>query len=166
MSVWFEDIQNAALDQFKIHQKSLPSGFVKVMPCGQVSNVLGLEQTFNFSSTADKVKQFQIFPRGYMNVEKDIRSFDVRDDDIWISSFPKCGTTWTQEMVWNIVNNVDLEQARSVTLDKRIPFLELTSLYDQTVLDSIDDGIFENTISISNVKQLFCRGETRETRVV
>ena len=58
MSVWFEDIQNAALDQFKIHQKSLPSGFVKVMPCGQVSNVLGLEQTFNFSSTADKVKQF------------------------------------------------------------------------------------------------------------
>ena len=101
-----------------------------------------------------------------MNVEKDKRSFDVREDDIWISSFPKCGTTWTQEMVWNIVNNVDLEQARSVTLDKRIPFLELTGLYDQTVLDSIDDGIFENTISISNVKQLFCRGETRETRVV
>ena len=101
-----------------------------------------------------------------MNVEKDIRSFDVRDDDIWISSFPKCGTTWTQEMVWNIVNNVDLEQARSVTLDKRIPFLELTGLYDQTVLDSIDDGIFENTISMSNVKQLFYRGETRETRVV
>merc|ERR1711983_637845 len=42
-------------------------------------------------------------------------------------------------MVWNIVNNVDLEQARSVTLDKRIPFLELTGLYDQTVLDSVDD---------------------------
>ena len=86
-----------------------------------------------------------------MNVEKDISSFDVREDDIWISSFPKCGTTWTQEMVWNIVNNVDLEQARSVTLDKRIPFLELTGLYDQTVLDSIDDGIFENTKYI-NVK--------------
>merc|ERR1711983_458652 len=127
MSLRFEDIQNAALDQFKTHQKSFQSGFVKVMPCGQ------------------------IFPRGYMNVEKDISSFDVREDDIWISSFPKCGTTWTQEMVWNIVNNVDLEQARSVTLDKRIPFLELTGLYDQTVLDSIDDGIFENTISISNV---------------
>ena len=102
-----------------------------------------------------------------MNVEKDISSFDVREDDIWISSFPKCGTTWTQEMVWNIVNNVDLEQARSVTLDKRIPFLELTGLYDQRRLDSLNDGIFKNTLSISNVKKnKFFRGETRETRVV
>ena len=101
-----------------------------------------------------------------MNVEKDISSFDVREDDIWISSFPKCGTTWTQEMVWNIVNNVDLEQARSVTLHKRIPFLELVGLYDQRRLDSLNDGIFKNTLSISNVKKKFCRGETRETRVV
>ena len=57
MSLWFEDIQNAALDQFRTHQKSFQSGFVKVMPCGQVSNILGVEQTFNFSCIADKVKQ-------------------------------------------------------------------------------------------------------------
>jgi len=80
----------------------------------------------------------QIFPKGFVNVWNEISSFDVREDDIWISSFPKCGTTWTQEMVWNIVNNLDIEQAKSVTLDKRIPFLELTGLYDPTLLDSLD----------------------------
>ena len=29
-------------------------------------------------------------------MEKKIRDFSVKEDDIWISSFPKCGTTWTQ----------------------------------------------------------------------
>ena len=72
---------------------------------------------------------------------KDISSFEVREDDILISSFPKCGTTWTQEMVWNIVNNLDFVQAKSVTLDKRIPFLELTGLYDQALLESLHEGI-------------------------
>ena len=25
-----------------------------------------------------------------------IRHFEVKEDDIWIATFPKCGTTWTQ----------------------------------------------------------------------
>ena len=38
MSVWFEDAQNAALEELKKHQKSYHKcGFVKVMPYGQVS---------------------------------------------------------------------------------------------------------------------------------
>ena len=56
---------------------------------------------------------------------------EVRDDDIWISSLPKCGTTWTQEMVWNIWNNLNLDFAKKVSLDKRIPFLEMTALWDR-----------------------------------
>ena len=82
-----------------------------------------------------------MLPREFANFEKTIMDMEVFEDDIWISSFPKCGTTWTQEMVWNIVNNLDIEQAKSVTLDKRITFLELTGLYDQTLLDSLDEGI-------------------------
>ena len=59
-----------------------------------------------------------MFPTGYLGYEKQIRELEVRSDDVWISSFPKCGTTWTQEMVWNIVNNVDLDTAKSVNLNK------------------------------------------------
>ena len=28
---------------------------------------------------------------------EEIRNFELRDDDIWIVSHPKTGTTWTQE---------------------------------------------------------------------
>uniref|UniRef100_T1GQK1 Sulfotransferase domain-containing protein n=1 Tax=Megaselia scalaris TaxID=36166 RepID=T1GQK1_MEGSC len=37
-------------------------------------------------------------------------NFDVFEDDVWIVTFPKCGTTWTQEMVWLLMNNLDFEE--------------------------------------------------------
>ena len=33
------------------------------------------------------------------------------------------GTTWTQEMVWMIINNLDFEGGK-VNLDDRCPFIE------------------------------------------
>ena len=63
-----------------------------------------------------------MFPTGYLGYEKEIRELEVRSDDVWISSFPKCGTTWTQEMVWNIMNKVDLDTAKSVNLNKELSF--------------------------------------------
>lgn len=53
-----------------------------------------------------------------------IRNFQVRDDDVWIISYPKCGTTWTQEMVWLLGNNLDYETGAKVELGDRSPFLE------------------------------------------
>uniref|UniRef100_T1GG42 Sulfotransferase domain-containing protein n=1 Tax=Megaselia scalaris TaxID=36166 RepID=T1GG42_MEGSC len=50
--------------------------------------------------------------------------FKVREDDIWIVTNDRCGTTWTQEMTWLILNNLDFDQARSVPLETRSPFLE------------------------------------------
>ena len=36
----------------------------------------------------------------------------------------KKGTTWTQEMVWLLANNCDIERARQITLGARSPFIE------------------------------------------
>ena len=33
----------------------------------------------------------------------------LREDDIWILSYPKCGTTWAIETVWLVMNDVRKE---------------------------------------------------------
>jgi len=80
----------------------------------------------------------QVLPRYYARLQKEIAELEVHKDDVWISSFPKCGTTWTQEMVWNIVNNLDFKTAKAVTLDERVPYLELTALSEPHEPESIE----------------------------
>ena len=72
-------------------------------------------------------------------VENEIAKLPVMDDDVWISSFPKCGTTWTQEMVWNILNNLDFQTARSTKLEDRVPFLELTGLLEPRHKENVEE---------------------------
>ena len=50
--------------------------------------------------------------------------------DIWIVTYPKCGTTWTQEIVWNIVNGVQVERIKE-PLYGRSPFLDLVMIGDK-----------------------------------
>jgi len=84
-----------------------------------------------------------VLPRCLIRDEKRLTELSVRPDDVWVSTFPKCGTTWTQEMVWNIVNNLDFKTAKSVELDDRVPFLELSSMVtpDDMVAMGIEDTI-------------------------
>merc|ERR1711934_1121930 len=80
----------------------------------------------------------QVMPRCFARMEKAVSEVEVREDDVWIASFPKCGTTWTQEMVWNIMHDVDLESAKATSLEKRVPFLELSGiLEEQWVADGL-----------------------------
>ena len=99
--VWIEEIDNAALKQFEKNQNAFQRGFVNIMP---------------YKS---------IFPKSFLSYEKPIRDFEVRDDDIYVVSFPKCGTTWTQEMVWNICNGCDIEKAKSIPWSRGPPSSKL-----------------------------------------
>ncbi|XP_071446820.1 sulfotransferase 1C4-like [Hetaerina americana] len=51
-------------------------------------------------------------------------NMELRPDDVWIISFPRSGSTWTQELVWLINNDLDYETALSKKLITRSPFLE------------------------------------------
>ncbi|XP_049795530.1 luciferin sulfotransferase-like [Schistocerca nitens] len=64
-------------------------------------------------------------------VTKDVHrilDFAVRPDDVWLVTFPKSGTTWSQELLWLLMNNCDVEQAKRVPLIQRFPYLEITPL--------------------------------------
>ncbi|XP_055696596.1 luciferin sulfotransferase-like [Lutzomyia longipalpis] len=62
------------------------------------------------------------FPENIIKYAKDISELTVRSDDVWVLSFPKCGTTWTQEMVWQICNDLNFKPSNS--LSERYSFLD------------------------------------------
>lgn len=63
-------------------------------------------------------------PGFYFDKKEHIDNLDVFKDDVWVVTFPKAGTTWTQEVVWLICHEADTEAARATHMDKRFPFLD------------------------------------------
>lgn len=64
------------------------------------------------------------FPSRYKEMAQHYYNFQSRPDDIWVATFPRSGTTWTQELVWMIANDVDYEGSQRTPLTERFPFFE------------------------------------------
>uniref|UniRef100_A0A336K653 CSON012871 protein n=1 Tax=Culicoides sonorensis TaxID=179676 RepID=A0A336K653_CULSO len=78
--------------------------------------------------SAEQCKKFcsTVLPKKHLNFIEQIQNFEIHEDDIWVISYPKCGTTWTQETVWQICNDVDLTSEKSKeSLRTRFPFFEM-----------------------------------------
>lgn len=88
-------------------------------------------------------------PAKYQRYAQQIADFEVRPDDVWIVTFPKCGTTWTQEMVWLVDNDLDYATARRRYLTERFAFFEAVTVYDIKNGVTVDD----NEFSISSVRR-------------
>ena len=74
-----------------------------------------------------------VMPKTYEAISERIQNFKVREDDIWIITYPKCGTTWTQEIVWHIMNDVNKELGK-LPLFNRSPFLEFQGIISPSFL--------------------------------
>ncbi|XP_059219209.1 sulfotransferase 1E1-like isoform X2 [Stomoxys calcitrans] len=57
-----------------------------------------------------------------------IHDLEVYEDDVWLVTLPKCGTTWMQELLWLVMNNFDFATAKSEHLELRSPFMEFDFL--------------------------------------
>ncbi len=60
----------------------------------------------------------------YEQYAERLKNFKVRKDDIWLISYPKSGTTWSQEMVWLLGSNLNYDKAKEIKQYLRFPFIE------------------------------------------
>ncbi|XP_063222115.1 sulfotransferase 1C4-like [Bacillus rossius redtenbacheri] len=62
----------------------------------------------------------------YRRLAAEVYNFKVRPDDVWVVTFPRSGTTMTQELVWLVANDLDYKTASKVDLLQRFPFIEFS----------------------------------------
>ena len=104
----------------------------------------------------DIKKEFLVYRDGLVRLEPtvnllpDISKMKARKKDIWVLSFPKSGTTWTQEMIWQIANKVDLVNGE-LDLQQRFPFLEFQTLVDfQHIMPGLRGKIINILFGLKN----------------
>ncbi|XP_033118106.1 sulfotransferase 1C4-like [Anneissia japonica] len=54
-----------------------------------------------------------------------MKTFEVRQDDIWVITYPKAGTTWMQEIVSVLLNGCDFQKADEIDIRHRYSFLDI-----------------------------------------
>ncbi|XP_071949953.1 sulfotransferase 1E1-like [Antedon mediterranea] len=63
-----------------------------------------------------------------------MKTFEVRNDDVYVISFPKSGTTWLQEIVSMIYYEADVEKITSIHVEERVPHLEMSTAKPGNIL--------------------------------
>ncbi|KAF5300916.1 hypothetical protein FQR65_LT09079 [Abscondita terminalis] len=58
-------------------------------------------------------------------VSKEIQNLEIENSDVFLLGYAKSGTTWAQEMVWLVMNDLDYEGAKAF-IDERVPVLEMS----------------------------------------
>ncbi|CAF4845168.1 unnamed protein product [Pieris macdunnoughi] len=119
MAPWRElpyEIRDVSPEEDKIIKKCLIGYTKKFIKCGKTGYVM---------------------PAAFKKHAEYIYNFKVRPDDIWVVTYPRSGTTWTQEMVWLLENGLDFEASKKSPLYERFPMLELTSQIPKVAFELI-----------------------------
>ncbi|KAL6263466.1 hypothetical protein P5V15_006257 [Pogonomyrmex californicus] len=93
-----------------------------------------------------------IFPSRFIEQGAGFYNIKTRSDDTWVMSYPRSGTTWMQELVWLLSNNLNFDLAKSRLLSERFPFLEF-SLFNHAEVTL--EFLSEN--QDDKAKQQFCK---------
>ncbi|XP_068161647.1 sulfotransferase 2B1-like [Antennarius striatus] len=73
---------------------------------------------------------------------KYLEELSFRPDDIFIATYPKSGTTWSQEIVSQIMSGGDSSTAETLPYQDRTPWIEATQLADLHFEDRPSPRIF------------------------
>jgi len=66
-----------------------------------------------------------------------ILGMEIRESDVWIITPPKCGTTWTQETTWHIMNNMQLDRTKEFLFD-RSPMVDMPCISNMSLQDATE----------------------------
>ena len=89
-----------------------------------------------------------LMPRQFTKIAEAIYNFKLRSDDVFVVTYPRCGTTWTQEMVWQILHDMDVEGGKE-SIMTRSPYLEMQSLTDEGVNNEVLDNRAVNALALA-----------------
>lgn len=70
-----------------------------------------------------------LMPPYFADIAQQILDARVKDDDVWLVSFPRTGSTWCQEMIWLIGNDLDFDEANKTIQQMRAPMIELSTYF-------------------------------------
>ncbi|XP_047512926.1 sulfotransferase 1E1-like [Pieris napi] len=84
-----------------------------------------------------------VLTQGFRDMAAEIYNLEVRPSDVYVVTYARSGTTWTQELVWLVANNLDYETAKSVLLTDRFPFIESTMMFHPKLEAELEE-IFKN----------------------
>ncbi|ALC47387.1 St2 [Drosophila busckii] len=87
-----------------------------------------------------------IIPRKFVELGESIRRLPVYEDDVWMVSYPRTGSTWAQEMVWLLGHKLDYEAAKQ-PLGMRSPMIELSALFSTDHHQWVAES-FGNTVDL------------------
>lgn len=95
--------------------EKLSNEIVKNVECSGTYGYVKISNGDKFCIMTEK------FANNYM---KKIKEMEIYEDDVWICTWMKSGTTWAQEMIWLLNNNLDYKKARDIPLIQRFAFIE------------------------------------------
>ncbi|KAK4881811.1 hypothetical protein RN001_005130 [Aquatica leii] len=57
-----------------------------------------------------------------------VKKYQIRNSDVFLLGYPKSGTTWAQELIWLILNDLNYDGAKAF-VDERVPVLEMCAYW-------------------------------------
>ncbi|KAJ2951136.1 hypothetical protein O0L34_g5525 [Tuta absoluta] len=109
----------------------------------------------------------QVGPKGYCmphmfkQEAAKIYNMPLRPDDIFVVSFPRSGTTWTQELVWMVANDLDYAMSDAIPLTQRYTFIDLKSLIHPVMNERYIQLNKNNAKNLEIIKHLSASGVDR-----
>ncbi|KAK7081669.1 Sulfotransferase 4A1 [Halocaridina rubra] len=80
-----------------------------------------------------------LFPGSYTKFANKLYEFRFKSNDVIVMTWPKCGTTWMQEIVWTMRNSPDLNHPRlGSPINTRVPFIDTDMFLECSLLPPAD----------------------------